>query len=175
MITNSAPDLTLRPWRVADVAALVEAHRDPVLRSRTAVPIDTEDDGLRWIRAQEQGWAAADRFAFAVLETGSSRLVGHVVLKDAAAGSPTAQVGYWTVVQARGRGVATRALDALTAWAFDTFRGDGPHRLELLHQADNPASCRVAEKSGFALDRILPAAPPAYPLDGHLHVRHADC
>ncbi|WP_324618050.1 hypothetical protein [Streptomyces dysideae] len=44
-------------------------------------------------------------------------------------------------------------------------------RLELLHQADNAASCRVAQKTGYASAAHLPAAPPELPLDGHLHTR----
>jgi hypothetical protein len=34
------------------------------------------------------------------------------------------------------------------------------------------ASCRVAEKTGYALKATMPATPP-FPLNGHLHVRHA--
>ncbi|MFJ8476659.1 hypothetical protein [Kitasatospora sp. NPDC094011] len=56
------------------------------------------------------------------------------------------------------------------AWAFDAFAEDGLLRLDLLHEGDNDASCRVAEKSGYPFARILPAFPP-YPLDGHLHSR----
>ncbi len=63
---------------------------------------------------------------------------------------------------------------ATTYWAFTAFRGDGPKRLELLHQVDNTASCRVAQKSGYELITFLPAAPPAYPFAGHLHVRDRD-
>jgi RimJ/RimL family protein N-acetyltransferase len=139
--------------------------------------MDSEDDGLRWVRDQERGWAAGDRFGFAVLETApdaaSPRLVGNVTLKEVAPGKPSAEVGYWTAAQARGRGVAPRALQTLTAWSFDSFQADGLESLELLHQVDNLASCRVAEKNGYQFDRILPSTPPAYPLDGHLHIRHA--
>ncbi|MEU7072453.1 GNAT family N-acetyltransferase [Streptomyces narbonensis] len=172
----TASALVLRPWRVEDAAALVEVYRDPGLRRWTDTSMDCEDDGVRWVRAQERGWSAGARFGFAVLEaasTAGTRLVGNVVLKEVAPGKPSAEVGYWTAARARGRGVAPRALETLTAWALETFRADGLERLELLHQEDNPASCRVAVKCGYEFDRTLPAAPPAYPLDGHLHIRHA--
>ncbi|MEU3693251.1 GNAT family N-acetyltransferase [Streptomyces narbonensis] len=175
--TPTAPALVLRPWRVEDVAALVEVYRDPGLRRWTDTSMECEDDGVRWVRARERDWSAGVRFGFAVLEAASdtapSRLVGNVVLKEVTPGKPSAEVGYWTAARARGRSVAPRALEALTAWALETFRGDGLERLELLHQVDNPASCRVAVKCGYEFDRTLPAAPPAYPLDGHLHIRHA--
>ncbi|WP_205023892.1 GNAT family N-acetyltransferase [Streptomyces sp. HB132] len=175
--TLTAPALVLRPWCAEDVAALVEVYRDPELRRWTNSRMESEDDGLRWVRAQEQGWVAGDRFAFAVLETALDaaplRLVGNVVIKEVASGEPSAEVGYWTAARARGRGVARRALNTLTAWSFDAFQADGLECLELLHQVDNLASCRVAEKNGYQFDRILPSAPPSYPLDGHLHVRRA--
>ncbi|MFJ8297490.1 GNAT family N-acetyltransferase [Streptomyces sp. NPDC094447] len=173
--TPTAPALRLRPWHADDLAELVEAHRDPAMRRWATAPLETEHDGTAWLRAQEEARAAGTRFAFAVVEaplgTEPRSLAGGVVLKRAEPGLPTAEVGYWTAARARGRGVAPRALEALTAWAFDTFRTEGLERLELLHQVDNTASCRVAEKSGYAFARILPASPPAFPLDGHLHTR----
>lgn len=69
--------------------------------------------------------------------------------------------------------MAPRALEALTAWAFTAFAAEGLVRLDLLHQVDNVASCRVAEKSGYAFAELLGALPPEFPLDGHLHVRRA--
>ncbi|WP_145824329.1 GNAT family N-acetyltransferase [Streptomyces sp. T12] len=170
-----SPPLVLRPWSMKDVAALVEVNRDPALRRWSNSVVDNDADGARWVQAQQQDWAAGNRFCFAVLEAqpGSVReqLVGNLVLKEVASGKPAAEVGYWTAAHARARGVAPRALEALTNWAFDTFAADGLERLELRHQVDNPASCRVAQKSRYDFDTILPAAPPSFPRDGHLHIR----
>lgn len=172
--TPTAPALILRPWSTEDVAAVVEAFEDPGVRRGSSAPIDNEADGLRWLRMQERGWAAGDRFGFAVVDVPGDdalpRVVGNVGLREVASGKPSAEVGYWTVPWARGQGVAPRALEALTTWALDTFRADGLERLELLHQLDNPASCRVAEKCGYGFDSLMPSAPPLYPLDGHVHV-----
>ncbi|MFD4569439.1 hypothetical protein ACFWOX_34410 [Streptomyces sp. NPDC058467] len=69
--------------------------------------------------------------------------------------------------------MAPRALDSLTNWAYDAFAAEGLERLELLHQVDNLASCRVAEKTRYQFHQVLPARPP-FPRDGHLHIRRAD-
>ncbi|MFI2373362.1 GNAT family N-acetyltransferase [Streptomyces sp. NPDC018833] len=162
--TLTSPALVLRPWRIEDVAALVEVSRDPALRRWASSVVDNDTDGALWVQAQQRGWAARDRFGFAVLEaqpnSAHEQLVGNVVLKEVTCGKPAAEVGYWTAAHARGRGVAPRALEALTSWAFDTFEADGLERLELLHQVDL-ASCRVAQKSRYDFDTILPAAPPS--------------
>jgi RimJ/RimL family protein N-acetyltransferase len=55
-------------------------------------------------------------------------------------------VGYWMAPEARGRGLATAATRAVTAWVFATY---GPSRIALHAEPVNVASCRVAEKCGF--------------------------
>ncbi|MFE1349504.1 GNAT family N-acetyltransferase [Streptomyces sp. NPDC058757] len=170
------PALLLRPWASGDAPALVGVWRDPALRRWTSTTVQDEADAARWVREQERGWASGERFGFAVVEgpagpEGTEAVVGNVVLKGAVAGAPSAEVGYWTAAHARGRGVASRSLEAVTRWAFDAFGDSGLRRLDLLHQVDNVGSCRVAGKAGYDLDRILPASPPAFPLDGHLHTR----
>jgi RimJ/RimL family protein N-acetyltransferase len=189
--TAAEPALLLRPWERRDAEALIEVYRDPLLREQTRMPVASPEDAARWVDVHERGWASGDRVSFAVFEesaeirsadgsgnaSADGGLVGHVVLKRDDPGAPTAEVGYWTAAAARGHGVAPRALEVLTTWAFETFGGSGGvggvDRLELLHQVDNPASCRVAEKTGYVFEAVLPAAPPSYPVDGHLHVRRS--
>ncbi|WP_416974769.1 GNAT family N-acetyltransferase [Streptomyces sp. 4F14] len=164
--SGPASALSLRPWQRSDAPALLAAAQDPALRHWTSLDLNGEADAGRWLDEQRQGWESGERLAFAVVgERGG--LLGQVVLKrpSAAAG----EVGYWTAAEARGRGIASGALQGLTEWAFS--RHASLERLELIHQVDNAASCRVAAKCGYGLETTLPAQPPAYPLDGHLHVR----
>ncbi|MFC5885841.1 GNAT family N-acetyltransferase [Kitasatospora sp. CM 4170] len=179
----------MRPFRDEDAPALIGIHRDETLRRFTRTPVNDPAEAARWLELQRRGWAEGHRYSFAVLEPrdggGGGRtdgrddvpaeLVANVVLKRADPGGPAAEVGYWTAAPARGRGVAPRALEVLTGWAFAAFAADGLVRLDLLHQVDNAASCRVAEKAGYGFRSVLPALPPEFPLDGHLHSRSALC
>ncbi len=174
-VTPSAPALLLRPWGEADVGPLVDAFRDPALRRGASGPMGSAEDVRAWLELQGRGWITGERLAFAVLEghpgPGEGRLAGSVVIKRGVSGQGPAEAGYWTAAHARGRGVAPRALEAVTRWAFETFAADGLESIHLLHQVDNPASCRVAEKARYGFRQVLPALPPSFPNPGHLHVR----
>ncbi|MFJ4437602.1 GNAT family N-acetyltransferase [Streptomyces sp. NPDC088923] len=155
--TATATALRLRPWTGADLTELARVFPLP------GTPGE-------WLATETRGRAAGERQGFAIRARGrgrAPRLVGHLVLKTPASGP--CEVGYWTAAAARGAGVATRALRALTTHLREET--DVPE-VRLLHQEDNTASCRVAEKSGYAFSHVLPAFPPAFPRDGHVHVRH---
>ncbi|NGO79771.1 GNAT family N-acetyltransferase [Streptomyces sp. YC504] len=152
---------------------LTEAYRDPAMRQWLRSQVAGTDDAARWLEVRRRGWASGDYLSFAVQEPSvGGALLGNVALKLPDATRQSAEVGYWTTAAARGRGVASRALEALTVWAFDAFAADGLVRIDLLHQVGNTASCRVAERTGYGFDRVLPARPP-WPTDGHLHIRRA--
>ncbi|MFC0597715.1 GNAT family N-acetyltransferase [Streptomyces palmae] len=169
-----AAALFLRPWRDEDAEPLIEAYRDPVLRQWTRIPVRDAAEAGSWLETQRQGWETGERLSFAVFEEGAEGregpLVANAVLKRSHLRDGNPEVGYWTAAPARGRGVAPRALQALTDWAF---ADRGLARIELLHQVDNLASCRVAEKAGYRYHETLPALPPSFPLDGHLHIRES--
>lgn len=65
-----------------------------------------------------------------------------------------ADVGYSVHRDARGHGVATRALRTLTRWLTVDADGPGMARVQLDHSVENPASCRTALAAGFAREGI---------------------
>jgi RimJ/RimL family protein N-acetyltransferase len=193
------PALVLRPWRAADIPALAaEMSRDYLLGGmwsrpgerafRTVLrggaqrtgPMD-ESDATRWLTSQDHGWHDGDRLCFAVLEAddaGGRVLAGNVGLKNREETGrigerETAEIGYWTAVAARGRGIAPAAVRAVTDWVFDAFAGTSLRQIMLVHDLDNPASCRVAEKAGYPFRELSPANPPHWFTDGHIHIRLA--
>ena len=91
--------------------------------------------------------------------------MGSLNLDDGVAGC-----GYWVLPAARGAGVASSALTALSAWALGEA---GFHRLHVSHSTRNAASCRVAVKAGFLLEGTKRS--DALHTDGrhdmHLHAR----
>lgn len=76
--------------------------------------------------------------------------VGHVFvnLSDAGRGS----VGYWLLPEARGKGLATRAVQLVGLWAL---RDLALARLALLTEPSNLWSQRLAERSGFQREGVL--------------------
>ena len=165
--------LVLRPWRFDDLGALVAAHRDLALRRWLSTSLSDEATARQWLDVQAAGWAAANRFSFAVVTMDDRLLLGHIVVKVGTSAG-TAEVGYWTAAHARNQGIAARGLETVSRWALSTQEIVPLTCLELLHAEDNHASCRVAAKCGFLLHDVLPAAPPAFPTRGHRHVRTAD-
>ncbi|MFJ3505581.1 GNAT family N-acetyltransferase [Streptomyces sp. NPDC090135] len=160
-------DLTLRPWEPGDASALAALADDEEVRRWTSHRVAGLQDAVRWIATQEAGWKSGKRLSFAILMTG--RVVGHIVLKQSGS-EARGEVGYWTGASARGLGVASRAVELLTTWAFDPRTEAGLSRLELIHNAGNPASCRVAQKAGYTLESVLPPRAP-HEAEGHLHAR----
>ena len=178
--TESAPALVLRPWTRLDLPALVAAHADPAMRRFLARPVVDEADAEVFLAAQERGWAEGTRFSFAVFEAVDEvDLVGMVAVKRVDAAMRVAEVGYWTVAKARGRGIAPRSVEAVAGWALGEGDGGGVgggwggvvDGLDLFHAVDNEASCRVAQKCGFVLAEVVEARPPEFPEVGHRHRR----
>ncbi|WP_406138989.1 GNAT family N-acetyltransferase [Streptomyces sp. NBC_01089] len=167
--------LVLRAWGDDGADALLRGFTDPeFLRWNTPLGPITDLAGARTaIGNRRAGWLRGELAQYAVTEGGV--IVGSVGLSAINRHMGRASVGYWVLPEARGRGIAGRALELCTRWAFEQA---GIHRIELGHAVDHTASCRVAERCGYAYegtrrDGMHRAQRPGTYRDAHLHARLA--
>lgn len=134
-----------------------------LFQERWSGPRDAEEAGL-WLSGQERGWEHGDWLTFAVTDVSQDKAVGHVGLWNRDGGQvgsgEQGEIGYWTAADSRGRGIAPAAVRAVTGWAFDNFGSGGLPRIMLVHDLGNPASCRVAAKSGYPFSDLAPRTHP---------------
>jgi RimJ/RimL family protein N-acetyltransferase len=149
----AAGGLTLRPWEPADVAFVYHACQDVEVERWMSMPRPfTAGDAVRLLELSDEGRAknVAARFAITATETGE--VLGSIGLKEIDWGASRAEADYWVAPEARGRGVAPLALQALVSWAGQHL---GVREVKLQIAAGNRASERVAEQAGFARDGVV--------------------
>jgi ribosomal-protein-alanine N-acetyltransferase len=143
-------DLQLRPWSLSDAVDLrraVASSPDLVLQLGDA-DLSSETACASFI---ERALVPVheDRVDRAICI--DTTVVGNVGLSAIEHRHDSAWMSYWVAAGFRGRGLATRALAALAAQAFDELR---LFRLELGHRTDNVASCHVADRAGFVAEGV---------------------
>ncbi|MEU4475081.1 GNAT family N-acetyltransferase [Micromonospora sp. NPDC023888] len=153
------PGLALRPWRVDDAPAVRAAFDCAQIQRWHVRRLDGDDEARAWTAQWARRWRDETSASWAVVDA-DDRPVGQVGLRGVLLEEASAQVSYWVVPAARGRGVAADALGALARWSFTRA---GLHRLALHHSTANTASCRVAARAGFPVEGLLRGS-----------VRHAD-
>jgi RimJ/RimL family protein N-acetyltransferase len=164
-------ELTLRPWRLDDAAVILGAYSDPAIQHWHARSMNHRSEAVAWIESR-LGWWTSERGADWAI-TDASGALGRIAVRRVWLDHGLAEVGYWVLPHARGRGVASRALSGLCEWLFDAV---GLHRIELTHSTLNAASCRVAQRASFPLEGTK--RKEGLHQDGwhdmHLHARVAD-
>ena len=146
-------DIRLEPLAAEHGDAMDELARGDGVARFTRVPVPVPDGfGAAWVDRYVRGWAGQTQMGFAILDTASNEFLGFVALVKLELEMQEAEAGYIVAEQARGRGVATRALRLLTAWAFDEFPLE---RIELLMSAENRGSELVAQRCGYTREGVL--------------------
>ena len=139
--------MLLRPWSLGDAQAVMDAYQDEAIQRWHVQWADSLAEARAWIAGWQGGWAGETGAHWAVTDGGSGILLGRAALKHLKFSDGTADVAYWTVPAARGKGVCPQAVEAMASWAFEVA---GFHRFDLEQAVGNTASCHVAEKTGFA-------------------------
>lgn len=161
----------LRRWQASDVTVIREAFLAADMAWQGVDSVRTDEDAQRWIDQWTHRQVAGVGYALAVLDP-DGRVVGNVAVDSVDRRQDSGRVSYWTSPGARDRGVATIGVRALAVWAFDSLE---LFRLELGHRVDNPASCVVAGRAGFAVEGVqrakLRRAGVRYDVETHARLR----
>jgi len=140
----------LRPWRIEDAGSLQRAFTvsGDLAVQLGAIELTTRARSEAFI-TDNLATGTVSRQNFAISLDGVA--VGNVGVGSMEHRHGTGWVYYWLSAEARGQGLATLALASITDWAFTE---QGLYRLELGHRTNNPQSCRVATKAGFAAEGV---------------------
>lgn len=120
----------LRPWRLSDARAVVDAFNDPEIQRWHVRRADSEDEARQWISEWRDGWTAEAQLNWALVDRTSDSLTGRISLKCVDLHDGSAEAAYWMAPAWRGRGLCSQALTTLCQWAF---REVGFQRIGLEH------------------------------------------
>lgn len=146
-------EIVLRMRREEDVAAIAQASRDPETQRRLNDEPLTPERQQESVARAEQQWSAGTGAPFVIADATSDAPLGLLNLQlgdDAEVASLAVSV----FPDARGRGVATKALRLGAVWGL---RELGLARVVAEAAADNHASIRAIEKAGFQREGTLRA------------------
>ncbi len=148
-----AQRLILRPFRAADIPAIVRLLADPAIAATTlTVPYPYDETHARdWLNSQQREREAGTGYTFAITHKEDGRLLGAIDIRPRAR-HQKAEIGYWIGKPYWGRGYATEAALAIIRYGFETL---GLNRICALHFTGNPASGRVMQKAGMQYEGTL--------------------
>ncbi|MUL43148.1 GNAT family N-acetyltransferase [Streptomonospora sp. PA3] len=156
--------LLLRAHTRDDIEAVYRGITDPQVQRWLPLP----RPGAPYTRADAENWClvgapqarvGGDGQQWAVIEAGTGSYAGSIGLTRTLWRARSTEVGYWLAPWARGRGLATEAVVAVSRWALNDQNFE---RVELKAAAPNTASRRVAEKAGFTYEGTERNAMPLH-------------
>jgi ribosomal-protein-serine acetyltransferase len=129
---------------------LTDANRDHLRPWMPWVDATTSVDAERaYLRMVAQKFVEGREYGFAIVV--NDTVVGNIGLEIADDASE-AEVGYWLAADAQGRGIMTRATEALVRFAFEEL---ARNRVVILCAVDNERSRGIPERLGFMLEGTL--------------------
>jgi ribosomal-protein-alanine N-acetyltransferase len=141
-----------------DVDAVAEACRDPEIARFTTIPSPYRPRHAReWLVHSRGGLESGTDLHTLIVDPADDELLGSAGISGLDLATGRCAFGYWVTAQARGRGVATRALRLLSRFAFHDLE---VQRVELWIDPENAASLRVAERVGFSREGLLRSFMP---------------
>ena len=148
--------VALRRLRARDAAPFARAFADD---SQLGVKVGVDQDpteawARRFIASQARERARGAFLGLAVTDLSGRPFLGQVMLHSPSWHNRRAEVGFWLVPAARGRGAGTAAVRLLVDWALHELPLD---RIELTTTPDNAPALVLAERLGFQREGVMRA------------------
>jgi RimJ/RimL family protein N-acetyltransferase len=144
-------ELVIRAPREEDVPAIAPAFRDPDVGGEAGLPPFDADMLQAVLRDQLPQMRSRGLLSpYVIADKRNDELLGGLALHHVDPMRDAVEVGYWLLVPARGRGVATRSVQAAVSHAF----ANGIYRVEAHVRIGNIASERVLERAGFGREGV---------------------
>jgi RimJ/RimL family protein N-acetyltransferase len=152
-LTLTGDGIILREWRSEDLDDLVIMLDEPDIARWTPMPSPFDvDAGIAYLKRAYQGRVSGRRIQLAITVDGAEPL-GEVLLFGVDATTREAELGYLVGERHRRRGLASRALSLLSAYAQGNLNLS---RLVLRIDPGNTASTAVARRCGYRLTGEAP-------------------
>jgi RimJ/RimL family protein N-acetyltransferase len=143
----------LRLCSEADVERITALVQDPEVVRWTTIPPGQDAELTRnWMQRGSAGLAMGSDLALVIADAATDEPIGTIGLHDINRAAERAVAGYVLALDARGKGLARRALRLLCAYAFDELRLS---RVEVTIEAENGASRATAESVGFREEGLV--------------------
>lgn len=141
----------LRPPRLSDTDAILEAMADPAISLGTLrIPYPyRRADWRAYVAGAGRRRRAATGLSLVIVHTASGRAVGGVGLHDIDWSNRRAVLGYWIARPYRGQGLAAEAVSRLCRAAFSTL---GLRRLKAEVFTFNRRSAKLLLGLGFRIE-----------------------
>jgi ribosomal-protein-alanine N-acetyltransferase len=144
--------LVLREFTPEDVQALVLVLSDPVAMKHYPAPIDRAGTE-RWIERNLLRYAKDGVGLWAMVLKATGEVIGDCgIIRQEVEGDFLYEIGYHLRRDHWGRGFATEAAIACREWGFAHLKAD---RLISLVRPENLPSCRVAERNGMTVWKVV--------------------
>ena len=145
--------IRLEPLSTAHAALLGPILEDADALRFTRIP-EPPGPGFaeEWMARYERGREDGDAEGFAIVDADDGAFLGVALAPVIDHEGREVELGYIVAPGARGRGVGSAALRQLTAWAFDEL---GALRIQLIIDAENAPSRRIAERCGYVHEGTL--------------------
>jgi len=155
MPTVAHKGIVLRPYQATDAEAFAVAVRESVDTVGLWMPwchaAYSQQEALLWFDTCAQGLADGSSFEFGVFAEENGSFLGGAGLNHFNVDHNFCNLGYWVRQSRHRQGIAFRAAEALSTFAFANL---GLTRLEIVVAQGNEPSCAVARKLGAEFECV---------------------